>query len=107
MELDAFHWKLFMAQAHDHAGASILGGVGADFEILRQALFLYDQGVIARGGHGGGQAVEDGFAVVLDFAGFAVHQFGGAHDFAAEGCAYGLMSQADSEYWNLAGEMAD
>lgn len=96
-----------MAQAHDHAGAAILRGVGTDFEIFRQAFFFHDQGVIARGGHRRGKALEDGFAVVLDLAGFAMHQFRGTHDFAAESCADGLMSQADPEQGNFAGKMAD
>jgi hypothetical protein len=36
-----------------------------------------------------------------------VHQLGGAHDFAAEGRADRLMSQADAQDRNLARKMPD
>jgi hypothetical protein len=44
---------------------------------------------------------------VLDLAGFSVHEFGSAYDFAPKGHTDGLMSKADSEDWSLAGKMAD
>jgi hypothetical protein len=43
----------------------------------------------------------------LDFAGFAVHQFGSTHDFAAERRADGLMSQTHSQHRHIARKMAD
>jgi hypothetical protein len=46
---------------------------------------------------GGGDAGEDGLAVVGDLAGLAVHQLGGADDVAAEGRADGLVAEADAE----------
>jgi len=107
MELHAFDRKPFMPQAHNHAGVAILGGVGADLQIFRQAFFLDDQRVVARGCHGRAEILEDCSAIVLDFAGFAVHQFGGAYDFGAEGRADGLMSQAHSQHRDFTRKMAD
>ena len=56
---------------------------------------------------GSGQAVKDGFVVVRDGAGLAVHQVRSAHHVAAKGRADGLMSQADAEHRHLAGEVAN
>src|SRR6266403_68396 len=53
------------------------------------------------------QSAKDGLAIVLDLAGLAVHQVLRAHDLSAEGRADCLMSQAHSEHWNFAGELAD
>src|ERR1700674_358714 len=44
---------------------------------------------------------------MLHFAGFAMHQLGGAHDLSAEGSADGLVAEADSQDRNLARKMAD
>ena len=63
--------------------------------------------MIAGGGHGRGESAEDGLAVVLDRAGLAVHQVLGADDLSAESGADGLMSEADAEHGNFAGEVAD
>jgi hypothetical protein len=46
-------------------------------------------------------------AVVLDLAGFAVHQVVGADYMAAEGFADGLMAEADAEDGGFAGHVAD
>ena len=56
---------------------------------------------------GDGDAGEDGPAVVLDVAGFAVHQLRRADDVAAKGRADGLMAEADAEDRHLAGHVAD
>src|SRR5271170_4116453 len=63
--------------------------------------------MVAGAGHGTGDAGEDGLAIVLDAAGFAMHKLRGADDVASEGCADGLMAEADSEDWPLAGEALD
>ena len=73
------------------------GGAGGDFEFAGQAVFGDDERVVAGAGHGGRDAGEDGPAVVLDLAGLAVHELGGADDVAAEGCADGLVAEADAE----------
>ena len=44
---------------------------------------------------------------MVDLAGFAVHELAGADDVAAEGCADGLMAEADAEDGNFAGHVAD
>ena len=72
-------------------------GPRGDFELFGQAFFGDDQRVVARAGHRGGDVFEDGPAVVLDFAGLAVHQLRGANDIAAEGRSDGLMAEADAE----------
>ena len=51
--------------------------------------------------------MEDGFVVVGDGAGFAVHQVRGANDLAAKSRADGLMSEADSEDRHLSRKMLD
>jgi hypothetical protein len=63
--------------------------------------------VIARGRHRHGKALKDGFVVVDDRAGLAVHEVGCADYAASEGLADGLMSKADTENRYLAGEVAD
>jgi hypothetical protein len=126
--LDPFYGKSFVAESHDDAGAVfvviafiliiLIGGPGADFEVLGQGFLFYDQGVVAGGGHGRRESGEDGFAVVLDGAGFAVHEVPGADDLASEGCANGLVPEADAQQGdatgtascagrNSGGEMAD
>lgn len=107
MELNAFDRKHFVSQAHDDASAVVVAGPGADLEIGRKSLFANDERVIANGGHGRLEAAKDGAAVVLDAAGFAVHESFGADDLAAKSGANGLMSEADSEKWNLAGKMTN
>ena len=66
-----------------------------------------DQRVVARGGHGHGEALKNGSIVMHDRAGFAVHEMWSADDLPAKGFADGLMSEADAEYRNLPREMAD
>ena len=63
--------------------------------------------MIPGGGHGHGKALKHGFIVVHDWARLAMHEVRGADDASAEGFADGLMSEADSEYGNFPGEMAD
>src|SRR3984893_7269773 len=100
MELHAFEEQLAVAQAHDEAVA-----LGGNFEFAGQAFSLHDEGVIARGHEVLRQFAKNGLAIVMDAAGFAVHQRRGAHHFAAEGVANGLMTETNSEDRNFAGEL--
>src|SRR3954468_8028619 len=63
--------------------------------------------MIARGRHGFRHVLEQRFAVMLDTAGFAVHQLMRTDNLAAERRAQGLMSQAHAQHRTLAGEMLD
>jgi len=107
MELHAFDGEFLVAEAHDGAGSVFVCGPGADFKFFRQIVLLDDKRVIASGRHGRGQAAEDGFAIVTDCAGFAVHQARGAHHLSAKGSTDGLVSEADAENRNLAREVAN
>jgi hypothetical protein len=106
VELDSFDGKGFVAESHDDAGAVFIWRPGADFEVLGQGIFFYDEGVVAGGGHGRRESGENGFAVVLDGAGFAVHEVSGADDLASEGCADGLVTEADAEQGDAVGSAA-
>jgi hypothetical protein len=46
-----------------------------------------------------GHIFDDTGSVVIDRAGFSVHESVCANDFSSEGMADGLMSQTHSEYW--------
>ena len=107
MELHTLDGELAVAEAHDDARAISIAGPGADFEIGRQALFGDDERVIASCGQRGGNSAKNGLAVVFDQAGLAVHQCFCAYDVAAKSRADGLMTEADSEQGNFAGEMAN
>ena len=103
MELDAFDFVAAVAEAHDDA----VGGFGGDGEVAGEGFAFDDERMVARGEEGIGQIAENIFAVVMDFAGFAVEELGGADDFAAEGRADGLMTEADAEDGEFAGEPLD
>src|SRR5437764_9704007 len=107
MELHAFNRKPSVAQAHDGAGAIFFGGPGADLQFCREIFFFNNQRVVASGCHWHGETLEYGSVVMHDGTRLAMHQVRGADNVAAESFANGLMSQADSEYWNLAGKVAD
>ena len=107
MELHAFDGEFFVAQAHNHARAVVFSGVRADFEFGGQMIIRHDQRVVAGGGHRGGDAVKDGAAIVLDATRLTVHQFFGSYDFPAEGFAQSLVSEANAQYRNLAGKVAN
>src|SRR5690348_10470368 len=53
------------------------------------------------------EAAEDCFAVVMNFAGFAMHDFGRADDASAERLADRLMSQANPQDRNFACKTLD
>ena len=92
MELDAFDFVAAMAKAHDDA----VVGLGGDGELAGQGFFLDDQGMVARCGKGVRQLAENVFVVVMNLTRFAVKEFRGADDFAAERGANGLMAEANT-----------
>ena len=92
MELNAFDAQLAVAQAHDRA----VGGFRGDDQIARKRFSFDDQGVIAGSAKILRQLAIDRFAVVLHFAGLAVHYFRRANHAAAESQSHGLMPQANS-----------
>ena len=102
MELNAFDGELAMAEAHDDAV-----GFGGDFEAARQRAVFDDERMIARGFEVLREIAKNGFAVVMNFAGLAVHDFFCADDFAAEGVADGLMAEANAENGDFPGEALD
>src|SRR5688572_33039217 len=61
MELDPVNGEFFVLQAHYFP----LGGFGGDFEAVRQAGALDQQGMVAGGGEGGGEPGEDTLVRVL------------------------------------------
>src|SRR5690348_11605439 len=89
-----------MAQAHDCA----VGSFGGDFEAAGKRTAFNDERVVARGFEILRELAENRFAVVVNPAGFSVHDSFGAHNFAAESVADGLMSEADAENGNFSGE---
>src|SRR6267143_5932374 len=111
MELHTLNREILMSQAHDDAGSVFVRSPCADFQIARQILLGDDQRMIAGRSHGRRQAAKDGLAIVFDLTGFAVHQVLRANHLPAEGCANGLVSEADSEQRHislaLARKMAD
>ena len=87
VELYAFEFVAAMAEAHDDAIVSLRG----DGKFAWKRFAFDDERVIARGNKGLGQFAEDTFAVVMDFAGFAVKEFGRADDISAERLANRLV----------------
>src|SRR6266404_1194759 len=63
--------------------------------------------MVARGGEGVGEFAEDIFAVMMNLAGFAVEQFGGANDFAAERRADSLVAETNAEDRKFSSEAAN
>ena len=103
MELHAVDGELAVAQAHDFA----LGGFGGDFERGGEGLALDEQGVVARGFEGIGQAGEDAGAVVQDGRGLSVHEPASADDVAAEDVADALVAEANAEQRGGGAETSD
>src|SRR6202049_2669499 len=102
MELDAFELQLTMAQAHDKAV-----GFGGNLELAGAPFLFHDQRMVTRGYEILRQFAKNGFAVVMDSAGFAVHQRRSAYHIASERVANGLMAEANSKDGDLPGELAD
>lgn len=68
MELDAFKFVAAVTESHDDA----VGGFRGDGEFAREGFALDDERVIARGGEGFGQFLENAFSIVVYIAGFSV-----------------------------------
>ena len=100
MELDAFDFVAAMAEAHDDA----VVGFSGDDQLAGERFALDDEGVIPRGCEWLRQIAENIFAVMMDFAGFAVKEFWSANDFAAEGRTDRLMAEADAKDWKFSRE---
>ena len=75
--------------------------------VSRQRFSLDDQRVVARGLKILRQAAKDRFAVVMNFAGLAVHHLRRANHAAAKRRADRLMPQANAENRNLPREALD
>ena len=103
VELDAVDGEGAVGEAHDFA----FGGFGGDFEAGGEGFAFDDEGVVAGGFEGAGEAGEDILAGVEDGRGFAVHEARGADDFAAEDLADALVAEADSEDGDFSAEFAD
>src|SRR5688572_12078217 len=93
MELDPVNGEFFVLQTHNFP----LGGLGGDFEAVRQAGTLDQQGMITGGGKRRGQPGEDALVSVLDRRELAVHLAGGADDVSAEKLADRLMAEAHAQ----------
>ena len=63
--------------------------------------------MITSSSHGGLKTAEDSLAIMLHFAGFAVHQVWRTHYVASEGRSNRLVSEANAEDWHFAGEIPD
>ena len=103
VELDAVDGQVAVGEAHYFA----FGGFGGDFEAGGEGFSFDDEGVVAGGFEGAGEAGEDILAGVEDGRGFAVHEARGADDFAAEDLADALVAETDAEDWNFSAEFAD
>jgi hypothetical protein len=103
VELDAFDAQLAVAKAHD----GTVCGFGGNFERTRERFALDNQRVIARSLKILGEAAKDGLAIVVNFAGFSVHDFWRADYAAAECGANCLVAEANAENWNFPGEALD
>src|SRR5581483_4606864 len=100
VELNAFESVATVTKTHDDAVVSLR----ADGEFARKRFSLHDQRMVARGNEGILEAAEDGFAIVVDFAGLAVKELRRANDFAAESRSDRLVPQAHAQNWEFAGE---
>src|SRR6516164_8586677 len=93
MELDALNSKPAMSYSHDHPPSIMVATHRGDFEIGGKILFLDDKRVIAGGSHGRRNVTKDRLAIVLDRAGLAMHEMGGAHHLTTESLTDGLMAE--------------
>ena len=93
VELHAFDRPVAMPQRHHHAARR----APCDGQLGRQRVGLDGQRVVAGGREGRRQAVQHAGAFVLDLAGLAVQQLGGAADGRAVGDGDGLVPEAHAE----------
>ena len=96
MELDSLDRHLAVTKAHDDAV-----GLRGHFEVFRKRSLFDDQRVVARGHKILRQILENRFAVVMDAAGLAVHDFRRADHLPSKRLSDRLMAQAHSQNRNL------
>ncbi len=96
MELDTFDRELAVTKTHDDGSTVAIDSTGADLELFRERFLGNNQGMIASGGHWGGDAAENGAAIVIDLAGLSVHEIGGTNNITTESGADGLVSETDA-----------
>ena len=92
MKLYAVHPVLRMLKPHDHAVIRMRG----DTQYRRQALPLDGKAVIPGCLKPVRQSSKDALAIMADGRDFSVHWLRGAHDTAAKGLSYCLMTEAHS-----------
>src|ERR1700724_2263596 len=102
MELHAFELQFTMAQAHDQAV-----GFGGNLELAGEPFLFHDERMVTRGYEILRQFAKNGFAIVMDSAGFAVHQRRSAYHITSERVADGLMAEANSKDRDFPRELAD
>src|ERR1700731_827838 len=102
VELHAFDEEFAVAETHDDAI-----GFRGNFELIRKRFFLDDERVIARGGEILRQIFENCLVVVVDAAGFAVHDFRRANHASSNRKADRLMAETHAENWNHSGKPAN
>src|SRR5689334_7475006 len=96
-----------MAETHDDFCPVFLFRASADCELRRETLFGHNQRVITGSGHRGGDPAENGLTVMLNLAGFSMHEIFSSNDVAAKSGAQSLVSKTNSQQWDLACEVAD
>jgi hypothetical protein len=103
VELDAVEGPGFVTDSHDF----VFGGPGGHLEIGGECAGADDEGVIAGGFEGVGEACEDAIAVMEDGGGFAVHQAPVALDGSAPGVANALVAEAYAEGGEFGAEVLE
>src|SRR6185437_1247812 len=107
MELHALNRVPAMAQPHDDPCAVSLMRFCANLQFAGQSFFRHDERVVSGGRHGLWHVFKQRFAVMLNKAGFAVHELTRTDNVAAKSSAKRLMSQAHSQHRTLTGKMLD
>src|SRR5207302_7999923 len=74
---------------------------------MRQTIAFYDEGMITGSFERLRHAFKNACAVVRNRGSFPMHQFWGAHDFAAENFADALATEANAEQRNVWPEFTD
>ncbi len=103
VELHAFNRHGLVTDTHDVA----VGSAGSHFEIRRERRFVDDEAVVTREDVLLADGAEESLAVEVDFFGDAVLDELGLHDLGAEGITDGLVTEANAENRELAGEVLD
>ena len=93
VELDGFYRECAVPDSHDDS----IFGFGRDFETRREFVALRIEAVIAAHFKRAGQAREDAFPGVMDFAWFSMNGVIKNCQFAAKGFYNSLQAQADAE----------